>query len=183
VGLDLQLAPTTRAALEAAGIGVMETPLEAARFTERFDMAIMNQMIEHLWDARGALASLHAALRPGGVLSISTPNLDGWDRRLFADGTWGGYHFPRHLNLFTAASLARLLADCGFETVTTRNLAAPLVWVASLHNALAARGHGAARWFRDSNLAVLAAATALDLTLARCGLATSNQQAVARRAA
>ena len=179
--LDLQFSASTRAQLESNAIAVVETALEDARFDEPFDMVVMNQLIEHLWDARGCMRSINACLKVAGVVSISTPNLDGYDRRFFVDRAWGGYHIPRHLNLFTRTSLCRFLATFGFEAVRTVSLAAPLIWVASIHNALKIRGVGAARFFRDSNLPVLAASTAMDMVAARLGVPTSNQQVIARK--
>ena len=94
---------------------------------------------------------------------------------------WGGYHFPRHLNLFTPDSLGRLLARYGFRTVASVNLAAPLVWLATTQN-LAGRYGLPVRWFlRESNLPLLSAFTALDLLMSALGRSTSNQQLVAVR--
>jgi 2-polyprenyl-3-methyl-5-hydroxy-6-metoxy-1,4-benzoquinol methylase len=179
--LDLQFSATTRAELAGARIDIVETALERARFEEPFDMVVMNQLIEHLWDARGCLSSLSGCVKLGGIVSISTPNLDGYDRGLFADRAWGGYHFPRHLNLFTRASLCRFLAGFGLQPIRMVNLAAPLIWVASIHNHLKIKGSASARFFRDSNLLALAAACSIDVVATRLGAVTSNQQLVARK--
>ncbi len=180
-GLDLQFSADTRRLLREHDIEAIEAALEEARFDCLFDMVIMNQFIEHLWDARACMASINAGLKMGGVVSISTPNLDGYDRRLFKDRAWGGYHFPRHLNLFTAESLGRFVEAFGFQAIRTANLAAPLIWVASLHNYLMTKRYAAHRLFTDSNLIVLSIATLLDMAAARLGAATSNQQLIAKK--
>jgi 2-polyprenyl-3-methyl-5-hydroxy-6-metoxy-1,4-benzoquinol methylase len=179
--LDLQFSPDTRETLAGFDIDVVEETLEEARFDEPFDFVVMNQLIEHLWDARRCLASVSAALKVGGTVSISTPNLDGYDRRWFTEHTWGGYHIPRHLNLFTRESLARFLGEFGLEVVETKDLAAPIIWVTSIHNELKARGSRLHRFFRDSNLGALALATVADAVAPRLGYSTSNQQMVARK--
>jgi 2-polyprenyl-3-methyl-5-hydroxy-6-metoxy-1,4-benzoquinol methylase len=179
--LDLQFSPATRRTLADFDIEIVEQTLEEARFEEPFDFVVMNQLIEHLWDARRCMASVSAALNVAGTVSISTPNLDGYDRRWFKDRTWGGYHIPRHLNLFTRESLARFLREFGLEVVDTKDLAAPIIWVTSVHNELKARGNGLHRFFRDSNLAALALATIADTIAPRLGYSTSNQQMVARK--
>lgn len=179
--LDLQFSADTRRTLAELDIEVVEQTLEEARFDEPFDFVVMNQLVEHLWDARRCMASVSAALKVSGMVSISTPNLDGYDRRWFKDRTWGGYHIPRHLNLFTRESLARFLGEFGLEVVETKDLAAPIIWVTSIHNELKARGNGLHRFFRDSNLGVLALATVADTIASRLGYSTSNQQMIARK--
>jgi len=179
--LDLQFSADTRRVLASHDIEIVECALEDARFDDPFDFVVMNQLIEHLWDARRCMTSVSKALKVGGTVSISTPNLDGYDRRWFADHTWGGYHIPRHLNLFTRASLARFLAKFGLEVVETKDLAAPIIWVTSLHNELKVRGSRMHRLFRDSNLAALAVATIADAVAPRLGYSTSNQQMIARK--
>ena len=49
------------------------------------------------------------------ILPVST-----WEHRAFR-GTWAGYHYPRHLQLFSRAGLTRLLADSGFVDVQLRS--------------------------------------------------------------
>ena len=180
-GLDLQISDDTRRRMSALGIDAMEGALEDARPDRRFDMVVMNQVIEHLWHPRKGLLKANALLRPRGVLSISTPNLDGYDRRLFKARAWGGYHFPRHLNLFTSESLRRLVEECGFQPLRVVNLTAPLVWTASIHNYLTVK-HWPGRWiFRDSNLLALGLATAVDIIASHLGKITSNQQMIAEK--
>jgi SAM-dependent methyltransferase len=182
-GLDLHFSEETRAILASHDIDTREVALEDARFSEPFDRVVMNQFIEHLWDSSRCMASINACLRPGGIVSISTPNLDGYDRRWTRDGAWGGYHFPRHLNLFTRASLCRFLEESGFRIVRAVDLVAPLIQVTTVHNVLKLRGYAIHRFFRDSNLAALAIATAVDTLALRLGRSTSNQQVIAEKVA
>jgi hypothetical protein len=39
---------------------------------------------------------------------IVTDNTDALDFKIFKGGYWGGYHFPRHWNLFNRKSLTKL---------------------------------------------------------------------------
>lgn len=180
-GLDLQISADTRQRMAALGIDAIEGALEDARLDRRFDMVVMNQVIEHLWHPRTGLLRANALLRPAGVLSISTPNLDGYDRRLFKAHAWGGYHFPRHLNLFTSESLSRLVEECGFRPLRVVRLTAPLVWTASVHNYLTVKRWPGRRMFRDSNLLALGLASAFDIIASRLGKITSNQQLIAQK--
>jgi SAM-dependent methyltransferase len=179
--LDLRFAPARATALEAMGIECIEALLEHSSLPSGCDLVIMNQLIEHLWELDGGLQKISGAVRTGGLISIATPNLDGYDRNWFSRTAWGGYHFPRHLNLFTPASLGRLLARYGFRAVSHANLAAPLIWLATAQNIAGARGVRG-RWFlTESNLPLLTVFTALDLFMATLGRSTSNQQIVAIR--
>ena len=181
VASDLDFSDEQRRALDRSTIGYVDGMFESADIPGPFHLIVMNQLIEHLWDVRKSLTKIRAILAPGGRLSLSTPNLEGWDRKYFASSAWGGYYFPRHLNLFTPASLTRLLSEHGLEVVHIKQLVAPLVWVGSCHNALKMRD---SRWravFRDRNLLALAAFTALDTAASRLGASTSNMQVIARR--
>jgi ubiquinone/menaquinone biosynthesis C-methylase UbiE len=181
-GVDLAWSPASEAALRAAQIDCIASPIESVRLPEQsFDVIVMNQVIEHVWDVRAALVTLRRALVPGGSLILATPNLDGYDRRFFRRSCWGGYYMPRHLNLFTPASLERLLEECGFRDVSIRFLTAPLVWMRSIQYAFRAGGVPGAALFTDANLPALAAFTALDRLALAAGLQTSNLQAVAHR--
>jgi len=73
------------------------------------------------------------ALVPGGYLSIETINIDGYDRRFFKDGCWGGYFFPRHMNLFNFTSLKRLMKNHELIVEKQFSLLAPINWVFSCH--------------------------------------------------
>jgi SAM-dependent methyltransferase len=180
--LDLAFTPEHAARLRGRSIECIAAPVEQAPLGGwRFDAIVMNQVVEHLWDSRRSLALLHDALNPGGRLILSTPNLDGWDRHFFRRSCWGGYYMPRHLNLFTPASLTRLLQECGFERVAVRRLTAPLIWVRSLQYSLRARRVPGAGVFCDANLAAIALFAALDQLALACGHETSNLQAVAWR--
>ena len=58
----------------------------------------------------------HSLLAEGGIFTGRTPKLASTGHRFFGR-FWGGYHFPRHLQLFTRESLELLLLRCGFRDV------------------------------------------------------------------
>ena len=76
----------------------------------------MNHVVEHLYRPRAVLAQLHAKLRGGGLLHLSTPNPDGPGRRLFGQ-YWLGLDIPRHVILFPPRLLARVLRGIGFSQI------------------------------------------------------------------
>ena len=61
------------------------------------------------------------ALRPGGLLAISVPNLDSWGFRTFGM-KWFPLEVPRRLLYFTPATLERLVAMHGLEVLEVRYL-------------------------------------------------------------
>ncbi|WP_245441135.1 bifunctional 2-polyprenyl-6-hydroxyphenol methylase/3-demethylubiquinol 3-O-methyltransferase UbiG [Neorhizobium sp. T7_12] len=184
-GLDWHFPAATRTALEAGQIALIEAPLEAAELPHQsFDLILMLQLIEHLWEPEESTRRLVSALAPNGCMLIETPNTDGWDRRLFARGTWGGYYFPRHLNLYNFERLSGLLQRAGLSVTSQRHLPAPLIWSYSLQGLTQewfGWKTGIASVFGVKNLPLIAAFTILDVIMSAIGVTTSNQQAVAHK--
>jgi len=73
-------------------------------------------VIEHLPDPLGALASLHALVAPGGYLFLSTPDAGSLVARLLGRH-WHYLDPEQHLNLFTRANLKRALELSGFDVL------------------------------------------------------------------
>ena len=100
---------------EEAGVPVEHGALAASTFPEgSFDAVTLSHAIEHIADPIAALRICHRLLRPGGVLSITTPNLASIGHSAFGRD-WIGLDAPRHLVLFTPASLARAGERAGFR--------------------------------------------------------------------
>jgi SAM-dependent methyltransferase len=148
-----------------------------------FDAVIMMQLIEHLEDPRAACERVRALLRPGGVFILETPNVAGLDYRLFRGRWWAPYHFPRHWNLFSTASLQRLLHETGFSVEQTDFLINTSSWIISLHNLLLDCGYPdwLVRFCHFQNVALLPPFVVIDFLRLRLGLQTSDQRVIARR--
>ena len=149
------------------------------------DLITMFHVIEHVDDPRRTVERIVRWLAPGGLFAVETPNRDSLDARLFERGLWGGYHIPRHWNLFSTATLTRLLVDCGLEVVAVRYQTGHSFWMYSFHHALR---YGRRRFPRLSrafdplaSLPLLALFTAFDLARAALGFRTSAVLIVARR--
>ncbi|MEA2574695.1 MAG: hypothetical protein QOH93_1993, partial [Chloroflexia bacterium] len=75
--------PAAAQAERLAGAIVHAGTLETATFPHaHFDVITMWDVIEHLQDPRGYLQQIAALLRPGGMLSITTPNIHSLAYRL-----------------------------------------------------------------------------------------------------
>jgi len=148
----------------------------------RFDGVVMLQLIEHVEDPAVVCEQVHRLLKPGGVFVIETPNLAGLDHRLFSGRHWGHYHFPRHWNLFSEASLRRMLEARGFEIVLHECLISTSSWIISHQNWLKDKGAPAwlCRFVNFQNPILLGLAVVIDVVRTKLGLPTSNQRVIAR---
>jgi 2-polyprenyl-3-methyl-5-hydroxy-6-metoxy-1,4-benzoquinol methylase len=183
-GLDWFFGAAVTDELASANIKTVTGTIEAASLPdERFDVITMNQIIEHTWDVKSVVERCKTALRIGGLLAIETPNPDGWDRRFFKAGGWGGYYWPRHLNLFTRDHLARVITECGLEVVASVSLLAPPCWIYSCQ--FSAQRAGLGDWFNkvfsDTSLPLLATFAIVDRIALLVGAETSNQKMIAKR--
>jgi SAM-dependent methyltransferase len=104
--------------------------------SQSYDLALLIATIEHVDDPPAVLRAVHALLRPGGRVLVVTDNTDTWSFRLFASRYWGGYHFPRHWNLFDRRNLRMLAMRAGFEVERLDTIVSPVNWTYSIHNAL-----------------------------------------------
>ncbi|MBF6557979.1 MAG: methyltransferase domain-containing protein [Acidimicrobiales bacterium] len=107
----------------ARGYEILEGTLEAADLTDhvgKYHVVSMNHVLEHVIEPRTMLERAHDLLRPGGHLIGQLPTVTSWESRLFGRN-WGGYHYPRHLQIPSRSGLANLLKDLGFQTVRVRS--------------------------------------------------------------
>jgi 2-polyprenyl-3-methyl-5-hydroxy-6-metoxy-1,4-benzoquinol methylase len=87
-----------------------------------FDAITINHVIEHLHDPVKILGYCHRILRPNGTLWIATPNLNSIGHKMFGLN-WLGLDTPRHLVIFTSASLKAALQQIGFQVQPTPPMA------------------------------------------------------------
>lgn len=131
---------------------------------DRFHLALLIQTVEHVADPVSLLRAIRRLLVPGGRLLIVTQNTGSLDFALAKRRHWGGYHFPRHPNLFDARSLRALAHRTGFAVDELGTMLSPVNWVYSLRNALDDWGapRGLVEWLSLESPIPLAAGTAFD---------------------
>ena len=148
----------------------------------RYRLVVMNQLIEHMVDPLEALRKLQTILAPGGYAFLETPNIRSPNARLARRRYWGGYHYPRHLHLFSAETMTRMVEQAGLQVVEIRFVPCPVQWIVTINSCLQ-EWKRPPQWllrFTDwRNPLLLGIFTALDLVLMPLG--TANMQVVCRR--
>jgi 2-polyprenyl-3-methyl-5-hydroxy-6-metoxy-1,4-benzoquinol methylase len=133
------------AAATGQGLDVHLGAIESAELDEgAYDLVLLIATIEHVEDPPGVLSAAARLLRPGGRAVVVTDNTGTLDFRIFGDRHWGGYHFPRHWNLFNKQTLARLAEHAGLRVTRLGTNVSPVNWVYSIHIRL--RDRGAPDW-------------------------------------
>ena len=142
-GVDAS-ARAVEAACEA-GIQVYQGTVQSAGLIpESYDLIFLIATIEHVADPVDVMFAVRNLLKPGGRVVIVTDNTDTLDFSLFRNRHWGGYHFPRHWNLFSESTLRRLALLTSLQVDTVETIVSPVNWVYSIRNFL--EDEGAPSW-------------------------------------
>lgn len=149
------------------------------------DLATMFHVIEHVDNPATVVRRICRWLAPGGIFALETPNLDSLDARIFRRTYWGGYHIPRHWNLFTPATISRLLAGQGLEVRKIFFQTGHSFWMYSLHHAVRFHRGSRPRTGRlldpMKSLLGIAGFTAFDLLRGAAGMKTSAMLVICRK--
>lgn len=119
----LGIEPDASAAVAASsrGLEVFNGTVETAGLPEGYaDAVVMKDVIEHLYDPVSTLKECRRLLKPGGRLVIRTPNSESLGHRKFG-AYWMPLDPPRHLWVFSAEALGRLVERAGFTLSELRS--------------------------------------------------------------
>ena len=107
--------PEACAVARSQGVEARQGTLDSTELPDgSFDAAVMRHSLEHVPDPITDLRRVLRLLRPGGLLAISVPNFDSWERRRFGSA-WFHLDLPRHRTHFTPPALRLALTKTGFE--------------------------------------------------------------------
>jgi SAM-dependent methyltransferase len=96
------------------GVQAQSSEFLTHQFIDPPDVICLWDTIEHLAQPDLYLRKIADLLSPGGVLAVTTGDLDSWLAR--ARGSkWRQIHPPTHLHYFSRKTLSRLLLRNGFE--------------------------------------------------------------------
>jgi len=106
--------PQSAGHARASGLDVRDGLLQQQSWPDAsFDAISLHHVIEHLHDPVDTLRHCWKLLKPGGQITIKTPNLSSRGHAIFG-ADWMPLDPPRHLVLFTEASLRRAMKFHGF---------------------------------------------------------------------
>ncbi len=114
-GIDI--APeATRYARDTLGLDVVTGDYLHHRTDGPVDAVCLWDTVEHLRDPHLYVRKAAADLRPGGLLALTTGDVDSLNARL-RGRRWRMVHPPTHLHYFSRRTIGRLLDDAGFDVV------------------------------------------------------------------
>ena len=85
-----------------------------------FDVVSSWDVLEHSPDPARTFAHIGRVLRPGGVLALTTPDVDGPDARLLGRFWYGYTKIPEHYYFYSRGTLAALAQNAGLEPIAFR---------------------------------------------------------------
>ena len=129
----VELSPYAGAKAKEKGLDMFVGRLEEAGFRpESFDLVIARHVLEHLSDPSNTLFEINRILKPNGKFLAILPNAATFERAIFRD-VWCGYEVPRHLFVFSMATLKEIFKKTNFELLSLRHSFVPNNWIMSLN--------------------------------------------------
>jgi len=108
-----EISPSAEYARNTRGLDIRSMGVEDCRFPAGFfDLVLASHLIEHLNKPRAFLREVGRILCPGGRFMLTTPNIDGFQARVFGK-RWRAAIFD-HLYLFSLRTLKAMLKTEGF---------------------------------------------------------------------
>lgn len=112
-GLDVNPWALQKAIKEAPNTPLSLGSVEDLPFSSNlFDVIIIKHVVEHLPRPEHAIRELGRTLAPGGILILSTPNLDSLLKPIKGED-WIGYKDPTHISLKSPEEWLNLLSEEG----------------------------------------------------------------------
>lgn len=185
-GIDIKFSEAIRNIANLNGVEIKEKNIEDFDFSDRkFDLILMSQLIEHVYSPTKLMKKLWQCLNDKGIVLIDTPNWGALDFKIFNKKFWGGYHMPRHFNVFSRASLTKMTVLSGFNVYKTGYLLSPGFWIISFRNLLGLKSSGYSKSFFEfinfSFLPIVALFSIFDLIAINLKFMTSNQFLIAEK--
>jgi 2-polyprenyl-3-methyl-5-hydroxy-6-metoxy-1,4-benzoquinol methylase len=110
-------------AFKRFGIEIQLGELEDLDFEDNsFDAIVLNHVIEHVHEPLLLMSKCYRLLKPGGVLTVVTPNNESSGLKYFKE-CWRGLEPPRHIHIFNISSLNAGAVKAGFDSFKTQTTA------------------------------------------------------------
>jgi 2-polyprenyl-3-methyl-5-hydroxy-6-metoxy-1,4-benzoquinol methylase len=99
------------------GLDVEDKPFEEVRLAEsHFDVVTLWQVLEHVPYPLMMLKEVNRILKPGGLVVVSTPNIEGIPSKILGRNWWDIKRL--HINQFATKTLAHVLRNAGFRSIS-----------------------------------------------------------------
>jgi 2-polyprenyl-3-methyl-5-hydroxy-6-metoxy-1,4-benzoquinol methylase len=121
---------------ESKGHKYFTGTLEKFETSDKYDLILMLNLIEHVSDPIAVLNKAASLLSDKGLILIKTPNTNSFDARLFRKTYWGGLHAPRHWVIFSEKSFRSVLRSTSLQMETLNYTQAGAFWAFSIIVAL-----------------------------------------------
>jgi len=115
-GCDLSPA-LAKQAYDRFNVNVVVRPLQEIDSHEKYDVIIMNHILEHVSDPLALLRHAESLLAANGVVHVAVPNVASWGARLRG---WVSYE-PYHLLYFDQHTLRMAIERSGLRVLETAN--------------------------------------------------------------
>jgi len=120
IELDPDAANEAQVHCEKVLTGDLSDPGFLDRISDRFDVVLCGDILEHLPDPPTLLKHLHQLLSPGGFVLVSMPNVAYW--RMRWDLLLGRFEYAEvglldwtHLRFYTVNTFSQLVEDTGYR--------------------------------------------------------------------
>lgn len=125
------------------GKDILKLDLEQAdiySFTtnKKFDVVILNQVIEHVYTPHRLLEKCYSILREQGIIYIATPNIESISARVLKN-RFDHFIPPEHLGYFSRQTLTNLLEEIGFKVIYSGSWSYPQDLAGILKETLASK--------------------------------------------
>jgi len=111
------------AATRAQGHGTVVADAARLPFAgAAMDYVCLSHVLEHTRDPLATLREAGRVVRPGGLIHVAVPNITSWSAIRFGQH-WAANELPRHLQHFSAPTLAAVARAAGLEVLAVRTLA------------------------------------------------------------
>ncbi len=120
--VGIEIAEEAAAAAKSRDLEIHTTLLDECQFEDKkFDIVLMNEVLEHVWDPRSLLDEIFRILKPGGALFLRTRNPDSWTAD-FCGVHWHHYSVQEqgHVSFFPPKAFRTVLGDIGFTQINVR---------------------------------------------------------------
>jgi 2-polyprenyl-3-methyl-5-hydroxy-6-metoxy-1,4-benzoquinol methylase len=128
-GLEVAGVETSGVASEFAS-KVLKLPVENCSFEDfnpkkKFDIIMLNHVLEHFLDPNQAMKKLASLLDRGGILYIRVPDHDSFDRKFYKE-KWPAYaHY--HISNFSEKSLQLLFLKNGLSVIEVKKYISEII--------------------------------------------------------